>query len=329
MQGRAVAGPILEGERPLSDPSVFVGIDVAEATLEVACRPSAEGWQATNDADGIAVLADRLQAMRPTLVILEATGGVELPLVAELGAARLPVVVINPRQVRDFARATGRLAKTDRIDAQILAQFAEAVQPTPRPLPNQEAQELTALLSRRRQLVDMLTAERNRLRRALRRVQPSISQHIAWLEQQLDELDRDLAHLVHSSPLWREKENLLRTVPGIGPVVASTLVAALPELGLLSRQQVAALVGVAPLNRDSGTLRGRRTVWGGRSRVRAVLYMAALTAARCNPAIRAFYVRLLDAGKPKKVALVACMRKLLTILNAMLRHETRWVSAHA
>ena len=313
----------------MSDATVFVGIDVAEATLEIACRPSAEGWQAANDPEGIAALVERLRSLGRVLVVLEATGRVELALVAELGAAGLPVVVINPRQVRDFARAIGRLAKTDRIDAQILAQFAEVFKPSPRALPDQMAQELTALLSRRRQLIDMLTAERNRLRRALRRVQPSISQHITWLEQQLDELDRDLAQLIKSTPLWRERENLLRTVPGIGPVVASTLVAALPELGLLNRKQVAALVGVAPLNRDSGTFRGQRTVWGGRGQVRAVLYMAALTGTRYNPTIRAFYARLLATGKPKKVALVACMRKLLTILNAMMRSETPWVSAHA
>lgn len=329
MQGRAAAGTILEKERILSDVLVYVGIDVAEATLEIACRPSAEGWQATNDAEGISAVTQRLRALSPSLVVLEATGGVELALVAELGAAGLPVVVINPRQARDFARATGRLAKTDRIDAQVLAQFAEAVQPTPRPLPDQASLELTALLSRRRQMVDMLTAERNRLRRALRRVQPSISEHIEWLEQQLDDLERDLGQLVQSSPLWREKEDLLRTAPGVGPVVASTLVATLPELGLLSRKQIAALVGVAPLNRDSGTLRGRRTVWGGRAQVRAALYMATLVGIRYNPVIKAFYGRLLAAGKPKKVALVACMRKLLTILNAMVHHETPWSSAHA
>ncbi len=324
MQGRAVAGTILREVR-LSNAAVYVGIDVAEATLEVACRPSAEGWQATYDPEGIAALTERLAAQDPVLVVLEATGGIELALVAELGAAGLPVVVINPRQVRDFARATGRLAKTDRIDAQILAQFGEAVKPTPRPLPDAGAQELTALLARRRQVIEMLTAERNRLRRALRKVRPSISAHIEWLESQLKDLDRDLEQSVHSSPLWREKENLLRTVPGIGPVVASTLVAALPELGTLNRKEIAALVGVAPLNRDSGTLRGRRTVWGGRSQVRAVLYMAALSSSRHNPAIKAFYDRLLAAGKPKKVALVASMRKLLTIINAMMSRRSPWI----
>lgn len=308
---------------------VFVGIDVAEATLEIACRPSAEGWQAPNDEAGISALTERLQSLGPTLVVLEATGGIELAVVAQLGVAGLPVVVVNPRQVRDFARATGQLAKTDRIDAQILAQFAEAVRPARRPLPDPAAQELSALLTRRRQVLDMLTAERNRLRRALQRVRPSLDEHIAWLERQLDDLDHDLAELIHSSPLWRAKEDLLRTAPGVGPVVASTLIATLPELGSLNRKEIAALVGVAPLNRDSGTLRGRRTVWGGRSQVRAVLYMATLASTRFNLAIKSFYQRLLAAGKPKKVALVACMRKLLTILNAMLAHNASWAPTDA
>lgn len=322
-QGRAIVGAVIEEERPLTD-ATYVGIDVAEATLEVACRPSAEGWQATNDTDGIGTLVSRLVPLEPHLVVLEATGGTELQVVAELAAAGLAVAVVNPRQVRDFARATGRLAKTDRIDAQVLAQFAEAVHPTPHPLPDPTTQELAALLARRRQLVEMLTAERNRFRRALRRVRPRITSHIEWLEEELGDLDRDLKDLIHSSPLWREKENLLRTVPGVGPVVASTLVASLPELGTLDRKEIAALVGVAPLNRDSGTFRGRRTIWGGRGQVRAVLYMAALAATRFNAMIRPFYERLLVAGKPKKVALVACMRKLLTILNAMLRDQRAW-----
>ncbi len=330
MQGWAAAGTVLQEEgRPLSDSRIYVGIDVAEATLEVACRPSAEGWQATNDAEGIASLVDRLLQLGPDLVVLEATGGVEVQLAAELATAGLPAAVINPRQVRDFARATGRLAKTDRIDARVLAQFAEMVHPTPRPLPDATTRELAALLARRRQLVEMLTAERNRFRRALQGVRPRITSHIEWLDSELADLDRDLQEQVRSSPLWLEKEHLLRTVPGIGPVVACTLVASLPELGALDRKQIAALVGVAPLNRDSGTLRGRRTVWGGRGQVRAVLYMAALTGIRCNPAIRSFYTRLVAAGKPKKVALVACMRKLLTVLNAMIHNETPWITVHA
>lgn len=324
-----MTGKTAAEECSLSQAATFVGIDVAEAILEIACRPSAEGWQATNDPEGLSVLAERLQSLEPTLVVLEATGGVELALVAQLGAVGLPVVVINPRQVRDFARATGRLAKTDRIDAEILARFAEVVRPVPRPLPDPAAQELSALLARRRQIIEMTTAERNRLRRAARRIRPSITEHIQWLKHQLDDIDHDLAELLHSSPLWREKEDLLRTVPGIGPVVASTLVAGLPELGSLNRKEIAALVGVAPLNRDSGTLRGRRTIWGGRAQIRSVLYMAALAGTRFNPTIRSFYQRLIAAGKPKKVALVACMRKLLTILNAMLSHNTSWASANA
>jgi transposase len=274
-------------------------------------------------------VAQRLQSLAPALVVLEATGGVELALVAQLGAVGLPVVVTNPRQVRDFARATGQLAKTDRIDAEILARFADQVRPELRPLPDPAIQELAALLARRRQLVEMLTAERNRLRRAARRVRPRITEHVHWLERELDDIDHDLADAIRSSPLWREQEDLLRTVPGIGPVVASTLLAGLPELGRLNRKEIAALVGVAPLNRDSGTLRGRRSVWGGRGQIRAALYMAALAATRFNPKVRAFYQRLLAAGKPKKVALVACMRKLLTILNAMVHNNTSWTTAHA
>ncbi len=234
------------------------------------------------------------------------------------------MAVVNPRQVRDFARATGKLAKTDALDAQVLALFAELVQPTPRPLPDADALALSGLMARRRQLVAMLVAERNRLARALPPVRPGIQEHIVWLEEKRRELDGELNHALRESPLWQERENLLRSVPGIGPVVTLTLLAGLPELGTLDRKQIAALVGVAPLNRDSGVLRGRRTVWGGRGPVRTALYMATLVATRFNPVIRRFYQRLCSAGKPKKVALVASMRKLLTILNAMLKHHTRW-----
>ena len=261
--------------------------------------------------------------------MLEATGGFEVDVAGALAAAGLPTAVVNPRQVRDFARATGLLAKTDQLDAQALAHFAEAVRPEPRPLPDAQAQELSALLLRRRQLVDMLTAEKNRVSLAAARIRPQIQTHIAWLQQQLADLDRDLGQLIRSSPVWRAKDDLLRSVPGVGPVLATTLVASLPELGTLTRQQIAALVGVAPLNRDSGTWRGRRTVWGGRAHVRAVLYMSTLVAVRHNPALRAFYERLRHAGKLPKVALTACMRKLLTILNAMLKHQTRWALVHS
>jgi transposase len=303
---------------------LFVGIDVAKEHLDLAVRPTQETWQVPHDDQGIQGIVPRLQELQPTLVVLEATGGLELPLVAALGVAGLPVAVVNPRQVRDFAKATGRLAKTDRLDAQVLAHFAQAVQPQPRPLPDPQSQELAALLTRRQQLVQMLTAEKNPLGSALPPVRPSLQAHIPWLEQQLSELDRGLRDAITESPLWRVKDNLTQGVPGIGPVASLTLLADLPQLGTLSRQQISALVGVAPLNRDSGSLRGKRGIWGGRARVRATLYMAALVATRCNPVIRNFYQRLLAAGKAKKVALVACMRKLLTILNSMLKHNRPW-----
>lgn len=312
----------------VSDP-LFVGIDVAKGHLDLAVRPTQETWQAPHDDPSIQEIISRLRELQPTLVALEATGGLELPLVAALGVAGLPVAVVNPRQVRDFAKATGRLAKTDRLDAQVLAHFAEAVRPQPQPLPDAQGQELAALLTRRQQLVQMLTAEKNRLGSALPPVRPGLQAHIQWLEQELRELDRGLRDTIKASPLWRAKDNLMRGTPGIGPVVSLTLLADLPQLGGLNRQQVSALVGVAPLNRDSGTLRGKRGIWGGRARVRAALYMAALVATRCNPAIRNFYHRLLEAGKPKKVALVACMRKLLTILNSMLKHNRPWDPALA
>jgi transposase len=257
-----------------------------------------------------------------SLVVLEATGGLEAVLAAELAAAGVPVAVVNPRQVRDFARAMGKLAKTDALDAAVLARFAAAVRPAPRPLPDAAAVDLRALVARRRQLVEMLTAERNRLRAAPARLRPET--HVRFLRAALDDLDRDLGAAVRASPLWREAEDLLRSVPGIGPVVSATLLAELPELGTLGPKQLAALVGVAPLNRDSGARRGTRSVWGGRAGVRAALYMAALVGVRHNPPLRAFHARLRAAGKPPKVALIACMRKLLTTLNALLRHRTTW-----
>jgi len=266
----------------------------------------------------------RLRPLAPTLVVLEATGGFEHAVVAALATAGMPVVVANPRQVRDFARATGQLAKTDAIDAQLLALFAERVRPTPRPLPDEAAQALDAVLTRRRQLLEMLTAERNRLGLARPPVARRIRTHIRWLERELADVDRDLGRLIEQSPLWRTQDDLLQSVPGVGPVVSRTLLGELPELGRLTHKQIAALVGVAPLARDSGTLRGRRLVWGGRASVRAVLYMGALVATRWNPVIRAFYQRLRAAGKPPKVALVACLRKLLIILNAMARTGTSW-----
>jgi transposase len=302
----------------------YVGIDIAKAKLDIAVRPSGQQWVSAHDEAGIADLSTRLQALQPQLIVVEATGGREIALVATLGAAGLPVVVINPRQVRDFARAIGQLAKTDALDAAVLARFAEVVHPSPRALPDAATQEFSALLARRRQLVGMLTAERQRLETAMPAVRAHIQRHIAWLEEELAELDRSLRERVQTSPLWRERENLLRSVPGIGPTTALTLLADLPELGRLDRKAIAALVGVAPLNCESGSWRGRRIVWGGRARVRTVLYMATLVATRHNPVIRNFYARLCAVGKPKKLALTACMHKLLLILNAMVRHGTPW-----
>jgi transposase len=306
-----------------------IGIDVAKAHLDVAVRPSGEQWRCANTEADRATLVARVHALQPTLVVLEATGGLEAPLAGALAAAGLPVAVVNPRQVRDFARALGRLAKTDALDSAVLAHFAEAVGPAARPLPDACTQELQALLTRRRQLVEMLTAEKNRLASAPRRIRAAIQDHIHWLERRLADVDRELDETLRASPAWRAQDDLLRTVPGVGPVVARTLLAELPELGRLNRKQIAALVGGAPLNRDSGTRRGQRTIWGGRAHVRAMLYLGALAATRWNPIIRPFYERLLAAGKPKQVALTACMHKLLSILNAMVRQQTAWRPAVA
>jgi transposase len=308
----------------MSAPQVFVGIDVAKAQLDIALRPTGERWAVTNDETGIAALVARLQAAQPTLIVLAATGGYHRAVVAALAAAALPLVVINPRQIRDFAKATGQLAKTDVLDARAVAHFAEAVRPAPRPLPDAQTEELRALLARRRQLIAMRTAEQNRLENAPRRLRADIEAHIVWLTQRVATLDDDLDTTLRASPVWRERETLYRSVPGIGPVCARTLMLDLPELGPLSRQRIAALVGVAPFNRDSGTLRGTRTTWGGRAHVRATLYMSTLVAVRYNPVLKVFYARLCMAGKAKKVALTACMRKLLTILNAMAKHQKPW-----
>ncbi len=302
----------------------YVGIDVAKAQLDIAVRPSGDVWAVANDPAGVTTLVARLHELQPTLVVLEATGGYERPLTAALAAAGLPAAVVNPRQARDFAKATGKLAKTDALDAHALAHFAEAVQPPARSAPTAEAEVLGAVLARRRQLVEMLTAERNRLHTAAAAVRERIAAHIAWLEAELDATNQELARIIAADPAWRERDALLRGVPGVGPVLSTTLLAELPELGALTRHEVAALAGVAPLNRDSGTRRGQRAVWGGRAQLRATLYMGTLAAMRCNPVIKAFYERLCAAGKPKKVALTACMRKLLTILNAMLTHQTPW-----
>ena len=285
----------------MTEQPVYVGIDVSKATLDVAVSPIHQRWSVANREKGFNPLVRRLKTLSPALIVLEATGGLELPVAATLGAAGLTVVVVNPKQVRDFAKATGKLAKTDLLDA--------------------EARALSALLARRRQLIVMLTAERNRLSRALPSIRPGVEEHIAWLKEKLRALDEEVAHAIRQSLLWRERENLLRSIPGVGPVLTFTLLA---ELGTLNRKQIAALVGVAPLNRDSGVLRGKRTVWGGRAPVRAALYMAALVATRFNPVIRSFYERLRTAGKAKKLAITACMRKLITIINAMLKHRASW-----
>ena len=303
--------------------SWFVGIDVSQAQLDLALRPEGR-FSVPNDEAGFAQILERLRAVPPALVVLEATGGLEIPLTGALAAAGLPVVVVNPRQVRDFAKATGQRAKTDARDAQILAHFAEVIWPELRPLPDEHTQTLAAILARRRQLVEMVAAEKNRLGSARPPVRKSLHAHIPWLERELTQTDTTLAHAIRESPVWREKDDLWRSAPGVGPVVTTTLLADLPELGTLRHKQIAALVGVAPLNRDSGRWRGKRSVWGGRGQVRAALYMAALVATRFNPVIRAFYQRLLGAGKTKKVALTACMHTLLTILNAMLKHRTPW-----
>lgn len=302
----------------------FVGIDVAKAELVVAIVPQGEVFTVPNNPAELETLSTRLRKLRPERVVLEATGGYETLAATTLAAAKLPVAVVNPRQVRDFGRSTGQLAKTDRIDAGILAAFAQAVQVETRPLPDDAVRALQAVVSRRRQVVEMLTAERNRLHLADKTVAPSIREVIRVLERQLQDMDKDLQQRLRQSPVWREAHDLLKSVPGVGNVVATTVLALLPELGHLNRKAIGKLVGVAPLNRDSGQYRGKRKVWGGRAAVRAALYMAALVGSQYNPVLKSFYDRLLDAGKEKKVALTACMHKLLTILNAMVRDRTPW-----
>ncbi len=307
--------------------ALFVGIDVAKDRLEVYVHPTGATFSVSHDDAGLSSLAERLAALSPTLVVLEATGGYEVTVAVALAHAGLPLVVVNPRQVRDFARATGQLAKTDTLDARVIALFAEAVKPAVRPLADEQARALGELVARRRQLVEMLGAEANRRRLVrARSLQRRIAAHITWLERALQDVESDLRATIRSTPVWRETEDLLRSVPGIGPITASTLIADLPELGRLTRREIAALVGVAPFNRDSGKWRGRRMIGGGRADVRRVLYMATVTAVRRNPALAVFYQRL-RVGRPPKVALTAAMRKLLTILNAILRDHRPWQPA--
>jgi transposase len=308
----------------------YLGIDVSKARLDVHDIEAQTDAMFSNDETGITALVGHVRTLAPQLIVLEATGGLERALVATLLAAHLPAVVVNPRQVRDFARASGRLAKTDRIDARVLAQFARAIRPTQRPLPDEAAQAFADQLTRRRQLVEMLAMEKNRLKQVPNKlVRQDLRKHIEWLQNRLRASEGELRQAVEDSPAWQARRDLLAEVKGIGEVTVLTLIGLLPQLGHLDRKQIAALVGVAPFNRDSGTLRGKRTVWGGRAAVRQVLYMATLSAVRCNPVLKTFYTRLRTNGKAAKVALVACMRKLLTILNAMMRDGRPWNPQHA
>lgn len=305
--------------------SITVGIDVSQDALDIGLHPTGESWRVDYGATHLSELVETLLGRSPKVIVVEATGGLELPLTAALCAAGLPVAVVNPRQPRDFARAIGRLAKTDRLDAQLLAEYGAAVNPEPRPLPDAQQRELQELAAHREQLIDTRTAEGNRLARTTSAtVREAIQNHIDWLDGQVRKADIDIAALIRDHPAWREQSQLLQSVPGIGPVVSTTLIARLPELGQLNHKEIAALAGLAPFNRDSGQRRGRRSIWGGRATVRSALYMAAVVATRCNPAIKTFYQRLRDAGKPGKVALTACMRKLLTILNAIARNRQPW-----
>jgi transposase len=321
-QARIQRNRVTDNARP------FIGIDVSKRRLDVHVRPSGEGFAIDYDDESVAALVARMVALAPALVVLEATGGLEVRLAAALAAAGLPVAVVNPRQVRAFARAMGRLAKTDRLDAEAIARFAEAVRPPARPLPDEATRHLGALVARRRQLLEMLVAERNRRQAADPALHERIDAHLRWLEEALAEIERELEGVIRESAIWRAKEALLRSVPGVGGVSARTLLAELPELGSLTRRQAAALVGVAPFSRDSGRMRGKRAISGGRARLRACLYMAAVAAARgSNPMIAGFYKRLRSAGKPAKLALTACMRKLVVTLNAVLRTNTAWKQA--
>ena len=307
---------------------IFVGIDVAKDRLDVHVRPSDEAFSVARDSEGLTALMQRLGPLHPYLVVLEATGGFEQTLAAALVSEAMPLAVVNPRQIRDFARATGQLAKTDALDAKAIARFAEAIKPEPRPVPDEQARALGELVARRRQVIEMMIAERNRRGQlSSPRLIKSVDRLLAVLQKELSELEQEVGEGIRGTPAWRERDELLRSVPGIGNVVARTLIADLPELGRLGRKQIAALVGIAPLNRDSGRMHGKRTTWGGRAKVRSALYMAALVASRRNPVLKAFYQRLISFGKPKKLALIAVMRKLLTILNAMVRDNKRWQNA--
>jgi len=303
----------------------FVGIDVSKNTLDVRIEPRGESLHVAYDEAGVAKIVRRLAEVVPTLIVMEATGGLEIRLASELAARGLPVAIINPRQARDFAKATGQLAKTDQVDAAGLAAFARAIRPAIRPLKDADTRALDDLVSRRRQLVDMRVQETLRLGSAASKpLQKNLSAHITWLDKQIAKLDDDLRKRLRNSEVWKTKDDLLRSIPGVGAVTTLTLLAKCPELGVLNRREIAKLTGIAPLANDSGKHRGKRSIWGGRADVRAVLYMAAVSAIRCNPVIKAFADRLKQAGKPAKVVIVACMRKLLTIMNAMIKNNSPW-----
>jgi len=303
---------------------IYVGIDVSKDSLDVIALPSKEKWRYANDEVGIGKLVARLKKLSTSLIVMEPTGGLEAMVAAALAAEGINVAIVNARQIRDYARATGKLAKTDKLDALVMAEFASVIKPQPRQLRDEESEEIKATVSRRRQLLEMLTAEKNRMAIARKNLKPNILAHIEWLKKEIADLDRDLRRRIEGSPIWRVKDDLLQSIPGVGRVLSATLLAELPELGKLNRRQIAALVGVAPFNRDSGIMKGKRSVWGGRASIRAVLYMATLASTRYNPVIRSFYQQLLVRGKAKKVALVACMRRLLTIMNAILKYQRAW-----
>jgi transposase len=305
-------------------PKVFVGVDVSKDSLDVAIGSQKDIITFANDQKGVDALVKKLSRIGPELTVFESTGGYELLATSSLAEAGLPVVIVNPRQVRNFAKATGILAKTDAIDARVIAHFAEAVKPNVRPLKDRETSELIALVTRRRQIIEMIVAEGNRLKLASKRNKKDIKDHIRWLEKRLDKIESDIGKMIQSSPIWRCKDDILQSVPGIGPITSASLICDLPELGVLSPKKIAMLAGLAPLNCDSGKFKGHRRIWGGRASVRSGLYMATLAATRCNPAIKGFYQRLTAVGKCHKVAITACMRKLLIIVNAMLRDQTLW-----
>jgi len=313
----------------MNQENLFVGIDISKAQLDVAVSPLQEKEVFAHTEEGLSRLVERLKPLSPALIVLEATGGLEMDVVTALLTAELPVVVANPRQVRDFAKATGQLAKTDALDAQILARFAESVRPQIRPLKSAESQDLFALVARRRQILDMIAAETNRLRTAALCTRKNLEAHIAWLKRCLKDLDKELGQAIKKSPVWRQKDEVLKSTPCVGRVLSATLLAEVPELGLITGKEVSALVGVAPMNCDSGQFRGRRKVWGGRAHVRTVLYMSTLSGIRCNPVLRSFYQRLRLAGKEHKVAMTGCMRKLIVILNAMMKNNSHWSPTHA